>query len=156
MEVYRNIVTRPTWRATRMKHFVTKIFAIATTSPFSIKEAWILTWVRWFFGTLVYHLLGLLGSQIVSIPGPNISSLSLLACHVLSSVGLDFVTFRHELGSTADIAVTWWFYFFSWPLSWMSYSGLDQWFSTFGRHPSHLEGLLQIWLLDFTLDNLIQ
>ena len=29
-------------------------------SPFSKKEAWIQTWVSWFFGTLVHHLLSLL------------------------------------------------------------------------------------------------
>ena len=27
-----------------------------TPSSFRIKEAWTLTWVRWFFRTLVYHL----------------------------------------------------------------------------------------------------
>lgn len=35
-----------------------------TPSPFSIKEALILIWVRCFFGTIDHHLLGLLASQI--------------------------------------------------------------------------------------------
>ena len=38
-----------------------------TPSPFSIKEAWILTWRRWSFETLVYHLLGLLAFRIKSL-----------------------------------------------------------------------------------------
>ena len=33
-------------------------------SHFSIKEAWILTQTRWFFGTWVHHFLGLLAFQI--------------------------------------------------------------------------------------------
>ena len=41
-------------------------------SPFSIKAAWILTWVRWFFGTTAHHLLWLLAFQIqVIIPCPT-------------------------------------------------------------------------------------
>ena len=35
-------------------------------SSFSIKEAWILTWVRWLLGTLVPHLLGLLAFKITA------------------------------------------------------------------------------------------
>ena len=36
-------------------------------SPFSKKEAWILTWASWFFGTLVHHLLSLLAFWIKSL-----------------------------------------------------------------------------------------
>ena len=35
-------------------------------SSFSIKEAWILTWVRWLLGTLVPYLLGLLAFKITA------------------------------------------------------------------------------------------
>ena len=38
-----------------------------TRSPFSIKEDWILTQARWFFGTRVHHLLGLLAFWIKSL-----------------------------------------------------------------------------------------
>ena len=38
-----------------------------TPSPFSIKEARILTQGRWFFGTLVHHLLSLLAFRIKSL-----------------------------------------------------------------------------------------
>lgn len=57
MEVYRKIITRPTWTAARTKDSSTKKFAATnnTCSNFIIKEAWVLTWVRWFFGTLVHH-----------------------------------------------------------------------------------------------------
>ena len=66
LEVYRNIVTWPMWTAGSTKDSGTKKFAPTshTPSPFRIKEAWILTRVRWFFGTLVHHLLGLLASPI--------------------------------------------------------------------------------------------
>ena len=35
-------------------------------SPFSVEEAWLLTRLTGFFGTLIYHLLGLLAFQIKS------------------------------------------------------------------------------------------
>ena len=35
-----------------------------TPSPFSIKEAWILTQARWLFGTQVHHLLSLLAFKL--------------------------------------------------------------------------------------------
>ena len=57
LEVYRNIITRPTRTTARTKDSSTKKFAATNHTPsnFIIKEAWILTWVRWFFGTLVHH-----------------------------------------------------------------------------------------------------
>ena len=47
----------------------TKMFAATshTRSLFSIKDIWILTWVRWVFGTLVHYLLSLLAFQIKSL-----------------------------------------------------------------------------------------
>ena len=36
-------------------------------SPFNIKEVWILTQVRWFFGMLIHHLLNLLAFKIKSL-----------------------------------------------------------------------------------------
>ena len=49
--VYRNILTWPTWTAARTKDSCTKKFATIshTPAPFSRKEAWILSWGRWFF-----------------------------------------------------------------------------------------------------------
>ena len=49
--------------------------------PFSIKEAWILTQVRWFSGAWVHHLLGLLAFWIKSLflaPAPRLSFIGLL------------------------------------------------------------------------------
>ena len=62
-------MTWPTWTAARTKDSNTKKFAATnhTPSPFNIEEAWILTWERWFFGTRVHHLLGLLAFRIKSI-----------------------------------------------------------------------------------------
>ena len=59
LEIYRKIVMRPTWTAARAKDSCTEKFATTspTPSPFGVKEASILTWVRWFFGTLVHYLL---------------------------------------------------------------------------------------------------
>ena len=67
--VYRNFVTRLTWTAPRTKYSSTKKFADTnhTPLPFGIREVWILTWVRWFFGTVVHHLLSLLAFQIKSL-----------------------------------------------------------------------------------------
>ena len=79
LEVYRNIVTRPICRDTRAKDRATKKFATATHthSPFSIEDAWRATQVRWFFGTLVHHLLRLLVFQMKSLfPAPTVQLLS--------------------------------------------------------------------------------
>lgn len=56
--------------AARIGDSSTKKFATTTTHtppPFSIKEAWMLLWVKWFFGRLVGHLMGLLAFQIKSL-----------------------------------------------------------------------------------------
>ena len=60
--VHNSTVTRPMWTTARAKNYDTEKFATTshTPSPFRIKAAWILTWVRWFFGTRVHHLLNLL------------------------------------------------------------------------------------------------
>ena len=60
--VYNSTVTRPMWTTARAKNYDTEKFATTshTPSPFRIKAAWILTWVRRFFGTRVHHLLNLL------------------------------------------------------------------------------------------------
>jgi len=55
LEVYRNIVTRPLWTAARTNDSGIKKFA--TVGHIS-------SWVRWLFGILVHHLLGLLAIQI--------------------------------------------------------------------------------------------
>ena len=67
MEVYRDIITWPTRTGARTKDSDIKKFATTnhTLSPFSIKEAWILTWIFW--GTLVHNLLHLLAFQIKSL-----------------------------------------------------------------------------------------
>ena len=84
----------------------TKKFATTdhTASPFSIKEAWIWTWVRWTlnfgtlgkmnlnFGTLVHHLWSAGFLNKVAIPCPNTSSFYLLSCGAVSSTSLDSVT----------------------------------------------------------------
>ena len=54
-------LSHPLWSLAGTKKFAT---ASHMPSPFSIKEAWILTPIRWFFGTLVLHLLSLLISRI--------------------------------------------------------------------------------------------
>ena len=76
---------------------------ILSSLPFSIKEAWILTWVRWFFGGLVWHSLHLLAFWIKSLFFPPVLLLSnLLACHVASSTRLDSITRPHRFSvSTA-------------------------------------------------------
>ena len=84
----------------------TKKFATTnhTASPFSIKEAWIWTWVRWTlefgtlgkmnldFGTLVHHPWSAVFLNKAAIPCPNTSSFYLLSCGAVSSTGLDSVT----------------------------------------------------------------
>ena len=56
------MVTRPMLTAERTKDSGIKKSTTTspTVSPFSIKEAWILTRIRWLFGTLVCHLLSFL------------------------------------------------------------------------------------------------
>ena len=92
VEFYRSIVTSLAWTAARTKDSCTKQFAIISHTPslFSIKEASILNWVRWFFGTLVHQSVGFLNKVV--IPCPNTLSLHLLAYHVASSRSLDSVT----------------------------------------------------------------
>ena len=71
LEVYRNIVTWPTRTGARTKDSGTKKFATTShprPTPFSInKEVWVLTWGRWFFGTLVHYLFSLLAFWIKSL-----------------------------------------------------------------------------------------
>lgn len=73
MEVYRSIRTWPLWTAARAKGSNPKKFAEASHAPssFSIKEAWIASWVRWFPRTLVCHFLGVSAFQVI-IPYPSI------------------------------------------------------------------------------------
>lgn len=63
LKVYRSIVTRPTWTAAGTKDSSTNKFPTTshTSSIFNIKEAYILSPVRWFLGILVHHLLGFSG-----------------------------------------------------------------------------------------------
>ena len=61
LKVYNNTVTSFTWKAARTKDSGTKKFATASNipSPFSIKEGWVINWVRWLsWATLVHDLLG--------------------------------------------------------------------------------------------------
>ena len=59
-----------------------------TLFPFNIKEAWILIQGRWFFGTLVHHLLGLLAFWIKSLPQQLISQFIGLLCCEQYKLGL--------------------------------------------------------------------
>lgn len=84
----------------------TKKFATInnTAFPFSIKEAWSWTWVRWTlnfgtlakmnlnFGTLVHYLWSAGFLNKAAIPCPNTSSFYLLSCGAVSSPSLDSVT----------------------------------------------------------------
>ena len=93
LEVYRNMMAWPTWTASRTKDSNTKKFASTNfiASHFSIKQAWILTQIRWFFATLD-HLLCLLSfwPKSVFLAQKN-ASLNLLASHGLRSRNLDSV-----------------------------------------------------------------
>ena len=60
-------------------------------SPLSIKGAWILTQARWFFGTWVLHLLGLLAFPIKSLFLVSATHLSIY-CHASSRTSLDLAT----------------------------------------------------------------
>ena len=107
LEVYKHVPTRPIWKAERTKNYHThngqdlantKKFAATRHNPFpfSIKNVWILTWVKWFFGKVVHHLLSLLALQIkllwYSLPQSLISFISLMACHAKSSISMNLVT----------------------------------------------------------------
>ena len=84
-------MTRPLCTVARTKDSDTKKFVTTshTLSTFSNNEAWTLVWLRWFFGTLVPHLLGLLAFPIKSLSlAPATSSLNFLACHAGSSLSL--------------------------------------------------------------------
>ena len=92
-------MTRPSQTAaitkdSRARKSVTTSHTLSS-SPFSIKEAWILTWVRWFFGKLVWHSLHLLAFWIESLFFPPILLSNLSACHVASSTRLDSITRPH-------------------------------------------------------------
>ena len=74
-----------------------------TPSPFSIKEAWILTQARWFIWDTTPPSSQSAGfPNKVTIPCPNNSFLDLLACCVAVSMSLDSVT-RYFLYSTDKI-----------------------------------------------------
>ena len=61
-------------------------------TPFSIKEIWMLTWVRWFFGTLVHYLLSLLTFWIKLLFLPLWPHLLIYWPVVLQAIWLDSVT----------------------------------------------------------------
>ena len=65
----RKKLTHPLWSLTGTRKCLT-----LPPTPFSIKEAWVLTQGRWFFGTQVHHLLGLLAFLI------NLSCLAPATC----------------------------------------------------------------------------
>ena len=72
-----------TWAASRAKDSYTKV----TLPPLSVFKTnkqtknWILTWIRWLFGTVVHHLLGLLALQIKSqFLAPPVSQFIGLSC----------------------------------------------------------------------------
>ena len=78
----------------------------ATTShtplPFSVKRAWILTWIRWFFGTVVNHLRSLLTFQI--------KLLFLAPTLVFQFIDLSCGE-QYELGFSNNITYSWkWWY----------------------------------------------
>ena len=64
---------------------------------------------RWFFGTIICHLLGLLAFRIC--PFPSILPLYLLACHAVSRTNLDSITISvkcHAVAiSGADGPIVW-------------------------------------------------
>ena len=66
VEGYRNIMIRPKWTAVRTRDSYTKKHATTNhlSFLFRIREAWNITQIKWFFGTLVHHLLGLLDFRI--------------------------------------------------------------------------------------------
>ena len=82
------------WTAARTKDSGTKKSATTshTSFPFSIKEAWILTWamVLWNTSPPSSRSAGFLNKVV--IPCPNSLSLDLLVCRAVSSMSLDLVT----------------------------------------------------------------
>ena len=58
---------RSPWNSCRKEEINTPKIQDFNPFTYSIKETWILTRRRWFFGTLVYHLLGLLDFWIKSL-----------------------------------------------------------------------------------------
>ena len=75
-------------------------------SSFNIKAAWILTPLRWFFGTLV-HCLSWSASFVNAVlnPCPNNSSLNLLACCWVSGMNLDSVIRGWNIFNLGDKAI---------------------------------------------------
>ena len=71
-----------TWTASRAKDSYTKV----TLPPLSVlkeqkTKTWFLIWIRWLFGTLVHHLLGLLALQIKSqFLAPSVSQFIGVLC----------------------------------------------------------------------------
>ena len=90
---HRNTVTRPSWRRQEPSILLRRSWPPShVPSPFSIKEACILTQARRLFPTLVHCLLGLLVFWIKSpFLCPDNSSLHLLACCEASSTSLHSV-----------------------------------------------------------------
>ena len=83
--------TRKCWYLQQLTAFF--YFIASPPTLCSIKQTNIQTWARWFFGTLVHHLLGLLAFWIKSLfldPTPPLSIF--LACRAASSMSLDSVT----------------------------------------------------------------
>lgn len=90
-------MTRSTWTAARTKDSNTKKFAKTnhTPCPFNIKEAWVLTLIRWLFGTVDQYLLRLLAFQIkllFFVPTTNLSIYWPVYCKEYSTMNLDSVT----------------------------------------------------------------
>ena len=85
LQVYRNVMTARSTNDSGTEKFATTDH---TSSPFNIKEAWILTLdtlapsSSWFAGF----------PNKVVIPCPNTSSLDLLFCHAVSNMSLDLAT----------------------------------------------------------------
>ena len=79
MKVYRNIMIWPMGTTARTKDSDTWEFVTTNhnPSPFSMKEACILTQVRSFFGKLVHHLLSLLAFWIKLLFFASITRLSI-------------------------------------------------------------------------------
>lgn len=77
LEVYRN-----TWTAARTKDSEFKTFVATKHPPPLLVEVPLDSWGRWFFGTLVHHLLRLLNFQIKSffLSQGFISQLTGLSC----------------------------------------------------------------------------
>ena len=80
-----------------------------TPSPFSIKEVWILSQPKWFFGTQVHHLLGLLAFWIKSLFLALAIHLDFIGLCVASCTSLDLVTGHpHRAGLVPLLPVSAW------------------------------------------------